>query len=142
MDLAGFIEKADDFFAKGVDSILCLSVNDAFVMSAWGKSLGAEGKVSPAVIIVHRLERTGADAKGTGRGVACVAQVMMLADGGADFTTKTGLQFETGNFGGCRLQRMSMLVSDWTGKCPLLRAVVGKSRRPSDGALGRWRTGL
>lgn len=44
--LAGYIELADKFKTKGVDSILCLSVNDCFVMSSWGKQLGAEGKVS------------------------------------------------------------------------------------------------
>jgi peroxiredoxin len=39
--LPGFIEKADELRAKGVDTIACLSVNDAFVMDAWGKSVGA-----------------------------------------------------------------------------------------------------
>ena len=40
--LPGFVTLADDFFAKGVDSIICLSVNDAFVMKAWGDSQNAE----------------------------------------------------------------------------------------------------
>lgn len=39
--LPGFIEKADELRAKGVDTIACVSVNDAFVMDAWGKSVGA-----------------------------------------------------------------------------------------------------
>lgn len=39
--LPGFIEKADEIKSKGVDSIACISVNDAFVMDAWGKSVGA-----------------------------------------------------------------------------------------------------
>jgi peroxiredoxin len=43
--LPGFIEKADELKAKGVDTIACVSVNDAFVMDAWGKSVGADGKV-------------------------------------------------------------------------------------------------
>ena len=43
--LPGFIEKADDIRAKGVDTIACLSVNDAFVMDAWGKDRGAGDKV-------------------------------------------------------------------------------------------------
>ena len=43
--LPGFIEKADEIKAKGVDTIACVSVNDAFVMDAWGKSLGADDKV-------------------------------------------------------------------------------------------------
>jgi hypothetical protein len=39
--LPGFIEKADELRGKGVDTIACVSVNDAFVMDAWGKSVGA-----------------------------------------------------------------------------------------------------
>ncbi len=39
--LPGYIEKASDFLAKGIDIIACLAVNDAFVMAAWGKALGA-----------------------------------------------------------------------------------------------------
>ncbi len=42
----GFVEKADAFKAAGVDEIWCVSVNDAFVMGAWGKSAGADGKVT------------------------------------------------------------------------------------------------
>lgn len=44
-------------------------------------------------------------------------QVTMLADGGAQFTKATGLQFETGNFGGLRMQRMSMLVRHSVSHC-------------------------
>lgn len=40
--LPGFVVNADEFKAKGVDAIICLSVNDAFVMNAWGKSQNAE----------------------------------------------------------------------------------------------------
>lgn len=41
----GFLDKADELKAKGVDNIACVAVNDAFVMDAWGKSLGAEDKI-------------------------------------------------------------------------------------------------
>lgn len=41
--LPGYVEKADQLTAKGVEEIACTSVNDAFVMSAWGKSSGADG---------------------------------------------------------------------------------------------------
>jgi hypothetical protein len=44
--LPGFIEKADELKAKGVDTIACVAVNDAFVMDAWGKSVNADGKVT------------------------------------------------------------------------------------------------
>ena len=44
--LPGFIEAASDFKDKGVDDIICLSVNDAWVMEAWGKAQGAQGKVT------------------------------------------------------------------------------------------------
>lgn len=40
--LPGFVVKADEIKAKGVDTIICLSVNDAFVMNAWGKSQNAD----------------------------------------------------------------------------------------------------
>ena len=79
----GFKEKAEDFRAKGVDTIACLSVNDAFVMGAWGKD-----------------QDVGQD-------------IVMLADGNADFTKAVGLDFDGSKFGmGVRSQRYSMLVDD------------------------------
>ena len=44
--LPGYIERADELKAKGVDEIACVSVNDAFVMQAWAAQSGAEGKVT------------------------------------------------------------------------------------------------
>ncbi len=41
--LPGFVENLDEFFSKGVDAVACMSVNDVFVMDAWGKSAGADG---------------------------------------------------------------------------------------------------
>lgn len=41
----GFLEKADELKAKGVETIACVAVNDAFVMDAWGKTLGTEDKI-------------------------------------------------------------------------------------------------
>lgn len=43
--LPGFMEKAEDLKAKGVDTIACVSVNDAFVMDAWSKSVGTDDKI-------------------------------------------------------------------------------------------------
>lgn len=81
--LPGFIEKADEVKAKGVDEIACLSVNDAFVMGAWGQQQGAGSKVT------------------------------MLADGNGDFTKAMGLDFDGSGFGmGVRSVRYSMLVDD------------------------------
>jgi len=81
--LPGFVEKASEFHDKGVDEIVCLSVNDAFVMGAWGKSAGTEGKIT------------------------------MLADGNGDFAKALGLTMDGSRFGmGLRAQRFSMLVKD------------------------------
>ncbi|MEQ9144119.1 MAG: peroxiredoxin [Parvibaculaceae bacterium] len=81
--LPGFIQKAGELQSKGVDLIACLSVNDAFVMDAWGKSQGADDKV------------------------------IMLGDGNGDFTKAVGLDFDGSGFGmGTRSLRYSMLIED------------------------------
>lgn len=79
----GFVEKASELKAAGVDEIWCLSVNDAFVMGAWGREQKIAGKVR------------------------------MMADGSADFTKATGLTLDLNARGmGLRSQRYSMLVAD------------------------------
>jgi peroxiredoxin len=79
----GFVQNYDALKAKGVDSIVCLSVNDAFVMGAWGKDQGAGDKVR------------------------------MIADGNGEFTRAVGLEFDASKFGmGKRSQRYSMIVDD------------------------------
>ncbi|WP_292937577.1 peroxiredoxin [Noviherbaspirillum sp.] len=79
----GYVALADKFKAKGVDEIWCVSVNDAFVMGAWGR-----------------------DQKATG-------VVRMMADGSAMFTKALGLEFDlTAKGMGVRSQRYSMLVDD------------------------------
>ena len=81
--LPGFVEKADALKAKGIDEIACTAVNDAFVMAAWGKSAGVDGKVT------------------------------MLADGNGDFAKAIGLEMDGSRFGmGLRAQRYSMVVND------------------------------
>ena len=81
--LPGFLDKAGDLKARGVDEIAFTSVNDAFVMSAWSKANDAGDKVT------------------------------MLADGNADFAKALGLTFDGSKFGmGERSQRYSMLVND------------------------------
>jgi peroxiredoxin len=81
--LPGFVQQAADLKAKGVDAIACVSVNDVFVMNAWGKDQGV-----------------GDD-------------VIMLADGNGDFTKAIGLELDGSKFGmGPRSQRYSMIVKD------------------------------
>ena len=85
--LPGFVEKQGDLAAKGIDDIVCTSVNDVFVMGAWGKDNGVEGKVR------------------------------MLADGNGAFAAAIGLEMDGSGFGmGQRSQRYSMLVVDGTVK--------------------------
>ena len=81
--LPGFVEKADDIRAKGVDEIACTAVNDAFVLQAWAQDAGAEEKVT------------------------------MLGDGNGDFVRQIGLEMDGSKYGmGQRGQRFSMVVND------------------------------
>jgi peroxiredoxin len=81
--LPGFKQHSADLKAKGVDTIACLSVNDAFVMRAWGED-----------------QAVGDD-------------IVMLADGNGDFTSAVGLEMDGSRFGmGKRSQRYSMIVKD------------------------------
>lgn len=83
--LPGFVEKQGDLAAKGIDDIVCTSVNDVFVMGAWGKENGVEGKVR------------------------------MLADGNGTFAAALSLEMDGSGFGmGQRSQRYSMIVKDGT----------------------------
>lgn len=79
----GYLAVLDTLLAKGVDQVACLSVNDAFVMDAWSKSLGADGKIT------------------------------MLADGNGDFTKAVGLELDASGHGlGIRSHRYAMVVDD------------------------------
>ena len=81
--LPGYVENAGKLRAAGFDTIACISVNDPFVMDAWGKASGADGKV------------------------------MMLADAQGDFTTAIGLVVDLPAFGLVgRSERYSMVVED------------------------------
>ena len=81
--LPGYVERAADIKAKGIDEIACVAVNDAFVMGAWGRDQKAEGKVR------------------------------MLADGSGEFTRALGLELDLSKGGlGIRSKRYSMLVDD------------------------------
>jgi peroxiredoxin len=79
----GYVQKADEFAKAGIDEIWCISVNDPFVMGAWGRDQKTAGKVR------------------------------MMADGSGDFAKATGLTFDlTARGMGVRSQRYSMLVED------------------------------
>jgi peroxiredoxin len=80
--LPGYVVNADKIKAKGVDTIICLAVNDAFVMHAWGE--------------VHNA-----------------SEILMLADGNAEFTKAMGLEMDGTGFGmGTRCKRLAMVVQD------------------------------
>jgi peroxiredoxin len=81
--LPGFVQQADAFRAKGVDTVACMAVNDAFVMNAWGKASGVGDKV------------------------------LMLADGNGDYSRALGLELDARGFGmGQRGQRFAIVVKD------------------------------
>jgi glutaredoxin/glutathione-dependent peroxiredoxin len=81
--LPGFVQNASAIKGKGVDTVACLAVNDVFVMDAWGKGAGADGKV------------------------------LMLADGNAAYTKALGLELDASGFGmGIRSQRFAMIVKN------------------------------
>lgn len=81
--LPGFIELADQFKKKGVDSVACTAVNDVFVMNAWGKSSGVADKV------------------------------LMLADGNGDYAKALGLDLDATGFGmGHRGQRFAIVAKN------------------------------
>jgi len=85
--LPGFIEGADAIKAKGVDDVICVAVNDPFVLAAWGEATGAAGKVK------------------------------ILSDGNAEFTKAIGMDSDGSGIGlGTRSKRYAMVVEDGTVK--------------------------
>ena len=83
--LPGFQSKADALKAKGVDTIVCMAVNDPFVMKAWGESVGLRG------------------------------EVLLFPDGNAELTKALGLDLDGSGVGlGLRSQRFAMIVDDGT----------------------------
>lgn len=81
--LPGFVEHAEALADKGVDRIVCMAVNDVFVMDAWGKAGGVDEKIT------------------------------MAADGNGAFTRALGLEMDASAFGmGQRCQRFALVVRD------------------------------
>ena len=106
--LPGFLEQASAIKAKGVDEIVCLSVNDAFVMGAWGNANNAKGKVR------------------------------MLADGNGEFTKAMGLSLDASGFGmGTRSQRYAMIVKDGKVQELLVEPGPGLNVSSAESVLGK-----
>jgi len=104
--LPGYVEKAADIKAKGVDTVACVAVNDAAVMNAWGKSQNVGDKV------------------------------MMLADGSGEFAKALGLELDMRARGlGVRSQRYSMLVDNGTVKTLNIEAQPGQVEASSADAM-------
>ena len=81
--LPGYVDLAEQFRAKGVDTVACMAVNDVFVMKAWGKSANVGDKV------------------------------LLLADGSGDYARALGLSLDASAHGmGQRAQRFAMVVKD------------------------------
>ena len=104
--LPGFVDLADDITAKGVDAILCVAVNDPFVVSAWEKARNVGGKVQ------------------------------MLSDGNAEFTRALGLDFDGSAVGlGTRSKRYAMVVEDGVVKALMVEDAPAQAERSSASAI-------
>ena len=106
--LPGFVANADKIKAKGIDAIACTAVNDVFVMDAWGKSAGADGKI------------------------------MMLADGSANFAKKLGLEMDLSERGlGMRSKRYAMIVEDGVVKALEIEDAPGSAEKSGAEAIAK-----
>lgn len=106
--LPGFVEHADAIRAKGVSDIFCLSVNDAFVMNAWGEASNVGAKVR------------------------------MLADGNGTLTKALGLEMDGSGFGmGQRSKRYAMIVRDGTVEALLPEPGPGLAASSAESVLQR-----
>jgi glutaredoxin/glutathione-dependent peroxiredoxin len=106
--LPGFVLRADDLRAKGVDTIACLAVNDAFVMGAWGQS-----------------QNTG-------------DSILMLADGNGEFTAEAGLEMNGSGFGlGTRSQRYAAIIDDGVVTELLVEPAPGLDVSSADSVLAK-----
>lgn len=106
--LPGFVDRASDIKAKGIDEVACVAVNDVFVLTAWAKEQRAEGKVR------------------------------MLADGSGDLARALGLELDLTKGGlGTRSKRYSMLVDNGVVKSLNVEAQPGQVEGSSADAMLR-----
>ena len=104
--LPGFVNKSDEILGKGIDEIAVTGVNDVFVMDAWAKHSGAQGKIT------------------------------FLADGAAQFARAIGLSLDLNERGlGMRSQRYSMLVDDGVVRKLNIEEAPGKAEVSGADAL-------
>ncbi|HTV46486.1 MAG TPA: peroxiredoxin [Stellaceae bacterium] len=104
--LPGYVDKAAEIKAKGIDEIACVAVNDAAVMGAWGRDQKTDGKVT------------------------------MLADGSGEFARALGLDVDLSRAGlGLRSKRYSMLVEDGVVKSLSVEAQPGQVEASSAEAM-------
>ena len=104
--LPGFVEQAEAIKAKGVDAILCVAVNDPFVLSAWEKARNVGGKVN------------------------------ILSDGNAEFTRAIGLDLDASGFGlGTRSKRYAMVVEDGVVKALKVEDAPTQAEKSSAAAI-------
>jgi peroxiredoxin len=108
--LPGFLQLADQFKAKGIDTIACVAVNDVFVMNAWGKASGVADKV------------------------------LMLADGNGEYAKALGLTMDASRFGmGTRGQRFAVVADDGVARQVLVEAPGEFKVSAADHVLGMIR---
>ena len=106
--LPGFVLRADDLRAKGVDAVACVAVNDVFVMGAWGQA-----------------QNTG-------------DSVLMLADGNGDFAAEMGLELDGSGFGlGTRSQRYAAILEDGVVTELMVESAPGLDVSSADSVLGK-----
>jgi peroxiredoxin len=106
--LPGFVERAAEIRGKGVDEIACVSVNDAFVMGAWGTQQNAGGKVR------------------------------MLADGNGEFARAAGLTMDASGFGmGERSKRYAMIIRDGKVEALMVEPAGGLNVSSAESVLAK-----
>jgi len=106
--LPGFVLRADDLRAKGVDTVACLAVNDVFVMGAWGQS-----------------QNTG-------------DSVLMLADGNGEFTAQVDLEMDGSGFGlGTRSQRYAAILENGVVTELMVESAPGLDVSSADSVLAK-----
>jgi peroxiredoxin len=104
--LPGFLDQAEAIKAKGVDAIVCVAVNDPFVLSAWEKARNVNGRVQ------------------------------ILSDGNAEFARALGLDFDGSGFGlGTRSKRYAMIIEDGTVKTLLIEDAPPQAEKSSATAI-------